>query len=249
MVSLSLEHPAYSDHNIVCFTRMLTALLLCPLLRTSRRLPKPVLLSLKPAQLPVLGSTRMYRDLSGGGSGVVKVARGASGIVDRGRLGWWGVFLVLAGKPTEEKFSVVEVVVEACGEEMEGEGFMAYLKEEDKRIQTQVLVDRKRAYTYLDGHQINLSSSKANDTIMLPSYIWSSAALADIIQDILQVLDYTSYEMGPTAIADNANVILLVTIIPCGSMRVDVEGIYYSLHHLHFDPIPNDLQRSSSVII
>ncbi|GKC14821.1 hypothetical protein Tco_1011603, partial [Tanacetum coccineum] len=31
---------------------------------TSRRSPKPVLLSLKHAQLPVLGSTRMYRDLS-----------------------------------------------------------------------------------------------------------------------------------------------------------------------------------------
>ncbi|GKD88369.1 hypothetical protein Tco_1363876 [Tanacetum coccineum] len=38
---------------------MLTALLLCPLLGTSRRSPKPVLLSLKHAQLPVLGSTRI----------------------------------------------------------------------------------------------------------------------------------------------------------------------------------------------
>ncbi|GKF33556.1 hypothetical protein Tco_0106756, partial [Tanacetum coccineum] len=39
--------------------------------------------------------------------------------------------------------------------------------------------------------------------------IWSSTALADVMQDILQVLGYTHYEMGPTAIADNANVILL----------------------------------------
>ncbi|GJR97102.1 hypothetical protein Tco_0269276 [Tanacetum coccineum] len=33
--------------------------------------------------------------------------------------------------------------------------------------------------------------------------------LADVMQDILQVLDYTRYGMGPTAVADNANVILL----------------------------------------
>ncbi|GJR20599.1 hypothetical protein Tco_1316611 [Tanacetum coccineum] len=50
-------------HNIVCFALMLTALLSCSLLGASRRSPKPVLLSLKHAQLPVLGSTRMYRDL------------------------------------------------------------------------------------------------------------------------------------------------------------------------------------------
>ncbi|GJV78111.1 retrovirus-related pol polyprotein from transposon TNT 1-94 [Tanacetum coccineum] len=35
--------------------------------------------------------------------------------------------------------------------------------------------------------------------------IWSSTALADVMQDILQVLDYTRYEIGPTAVADNAN--------------------------------------------
>ncbi|GJS02404.1 hypothetical protein Tco_0318912 [Tanacetum coccineum] len=35
--------------------------------------------------------------------------------------------------------------------------------------------------------------------------IWSSTPLADVMQDILQVLDYTRYGMGPTAIADNAN--------------------------------------------
>ncbi|GJU98597.1 hypothetical protein Tco_1327868 [Tanacetum coccineum] len=34
------------------------------------------------------------------------------------------------------------------------------------------------------------------------------SALADVMQDILQVLDYTCYGMGPTPVADNANVIL-----------------------------------------
>ncbi|GKG36913.1 hypothetical protein Tco_0447086, partial [Tanacetum coccineum] len=63
LLSRSTHYITYSDHNIVCFALMLTALLLCPLLGTSRRSPKPVLLSLKHAQLPVLGSTRMYRDL------------------------------------------------------------------------------------------------------------------------------------------------------------------------------------------
>ncbi|GJY39368.1 hypothetical protein Tco_0425732 [Tanacetum coccineum] len=63
--SLSLEHPCLTHTTILsAFALMLTALLLCSLLGTSRRSPKPVLLSLKHAQLPVLGSTRMYRDLS-----------------------------------------------------------------------------------------------------------------------------------------------------------------------------------------
>ncbi|GJY92052.1 retrovirus-related pol polyprotein from transposon TNT 1-94 [Tanacetum coccineum] len=38
---------------------------------------------------------------------------------------------------------------------------------------------------------------------------WSfDSSLADVMQDILQVLDYTRYGIGPTAIADNANNIL-----------------------------------------
>ncbi|GJX74969.1 hypothetical protein Tco_0313564 [Tanacetum coccineum] len=61
----------------------------------------------------------------------------------------------------------------------------------------------------------NLSSSTANDNCMLRCATKPSFSITGLLQpwqlmqDILQVLDYTRYGMGPTAVADNENVILL----------------------------------------
>ncbi|GKG43613.1 hypothetical protein Tco_0482706, partial [Tanacetum coccineum] len=77
-------------------------------------------------------------------------------------------------------------------------------------------------------------------------------ALADLMQDILQVLDYTCYGIGPTAVADNANVIYcFVNNIHVDYAELMWEGIYYSLHHpVTSIPYPRfNLRRSSSVII
>ncbi|GJX21723.1 hypothetical protein Tco_0226168 [Tanacetum coccineum] len=46
------------------------------------------------------------------------------------------------------------------------------------------------------------------DTIEFQDY-WSSATMANVMQNILQVLNNTCHWMGPTAVADNTNVILL----------------------------------------
>ncbi|GKB94413.1 hypothetical protein Tco_0980550 [Tanacetum coccineum] len=46
------------------------------------------------------------------------------------------------------------------------------------------------------------------DTIEFQDY-WSSAAMANVMQNILQMLNNTCHWMGPTAVADNANVVLL----------------------------------------
>ncbi|GJW00083.1 copia protein [Tanacetum coccineum] len=57
------------------------------------------------------------------------------------------------------------------------------------------------------GHFLQMEQNE--DFGDLSFSVHSVVALADVMQDILQVLDYTRYGMGPTAVADNANVILL----------------------------------------
>ncbi|GJY60065.1 hypothetical protein Tco_0459957 [Tanacetum coccineum] len=51
---------------------------------------------------------------------------------------------------------------------------------------------------------------------------WSSAAMANVMQDILQMLDNTCHWMGSTAIADNANVALLCQQHSCGLCGVTI---------------------------
>ncbi|GJU70650.1 hypothetical protein Tco_1262055 [Tanacetum coccineum] len=53
------------------------------------------------------------------------------------------------------------------------------------------------------------------DTIEFQDY-WSSAAMANVMQNILQMLNNTCHWMGPTAVADNANVVLLCQQHSCG---------------------------------
>ncbi|GJY75443.1 hypothetical protein Tco_0480559 [Tanacetum coccineum] len=53
------------------------------------------------------------------------------------------------------------------------------------------------------------------DTIEFQDY-WSSAAMANVMQNILQILNNTCHWMGPTAVADNANVVLLCQQHSCG---------------------------------
>ncbi|GJU55195.1 integrase, catalytic region, zinc finger, CCHC-type containing protein [Tanacetum coccineum] len=65
-----------------------------------------------------------------------------------------------------------------------------------------------------------------------------SISLADVMQDILQVLDYTRYGMGPTAVADNANVILLLIITVILDMQVNWKEFSIRFIILHIDPIP-----------
>ncbi|GJT37890.1 retrovirus-related pol polyprotein from transposon TNT 1-94 [Tanacetum coccineum] len=60
---------------------------------------------------------------------------------------------------------------------------------------------------------------------------WSSATVANIIQDIFQVLDNTCHRIGSTAIADNANDVFFVNNIHVDYAELLWEGIYYSLHH------------------
>ncbi|GJT96844.1 hypothetical protein Tco_1092362 [Tanacetum coccineum] len=57
------------------------------------------------------------------------------------------------------------------------------------------------------------------DTIEFQDY-WSSAAMANVMQNILQMLNNTCHWIGPTAIADNANVVLLCQQHSCGLCEV-----------------------------
>ncbi|GJW66938.1 hypothetical protein Tco_0121362 [Tanacetum coccineum] len=66
-----------------------------------------------------------------------------------------------------------------------------------------------------DGSKYRLSIGIYNgvkETIKFQDY-WSSTAMANVMQNILQMLNNTCHWMGPTAIADNANVVLLVNNI------------------------------------
>ncbi|GJY34914.1 hypothetical protein Tco_0419383 [Tanacetum coccineum] len=53
------------------------------------------------------------------------------------------------------------------------------------------------------------------DTIEFQDY-WSSAAKANVMQNILQMLNNTCHWMGPTAVIDNANVVLFCQQHSCG---------------------------------
>ncbi|GKE32562.1 hypothetical protein Tco_1451884 [Tanacetum coccineum] len=78
---------------------------------------------------------------------------------------------------------------------------LAYFERIRIKASTQVPAGYKSA-TYSGCLQNNLHLYRKQDKqLMLP--------LADVMQDILQVLVYTRYEMRPTAVADNANVIFL----------------------------------------
>ncbi|GJZ36549.1 retrovirus-related pol polyprotein from transposon TNT 1-94 [Tanacetum coccineum] len=59
------------------------------------------------------------------------------------------------------------------------------------------------------------------DTIEFQDY-WSSAAMANVMQNILQMLNNTCHWMGPTAVADNANIVLLCQQHSCGLCRVTI---------------------------
>ncbi|GKA24654.1 hypothetical protein Tco_0710687 [Tanacetum coccineum] len=50
--------------------------------------------------------------------------------------------------------------------------------------------------------------NRVKDTIEFQDY-WSSAAMANVMQNILQMLNNTCHWMGPTAVADNENAVLL----------------------------------------
>ncbi|GJW14368.1 hypothetical protein Tco_0018501 [Tanacetum coccineum] len=87
------------------------------------------------------------------------------------------------------------------------------------------------------------------DTIEFQDY-WSSAAMANVMQNILQMLNNTCHWMGPTAVADNANDVLLLSITfhVFAFMRSSYgKGSTIRLHHSYiFDSISHDLHRSLS---
>ncbi|GJS39227.1 hypothetical protein Tco_0564270 [Tanacetum coccineum] len=62
---------------------------------------------------------------------------------------------------------------------------------------------------YFEGRWINIRIyNGVKDTIEFQDY-WSSAAMENVMQNILQMLNNTCHWMGPTAVADNANAVLL----------------------------------------
>ncbi|GJS75067.1 hypothetical protein Tco_1169577 [Tanacetum coccineum] len=85
--------------------------------------------------------------------------------------------------------------------------FWHTLKEDGSKNRLKFLLDRK---------ELTLTLDDSEQSFFLQAIDYQSLlALADVMQDILQVLDYTCYGMGPTAIADNANDVLdpmLITI-------------------------------------
>ncbi|GJW19187.1 hypothetical protein Tco_0026623 [Tanacetum coccineum] len=104
--------------------------------------------------------------------------------------------------------------------------FWHTLKEDGSKHRLKFLLDRKELTLTLDDFRtiFHIPQIKVD--------IWSSSALADVMQDILQVLDYTRYGMGPTAVAQ------IMQMLYCfvNNLHVDYaelmwEGIYYSLHH------------------
>ncbi|GJR27112.1 hypothetical protein Tco_1103344 [Tanacetum coccineum] len=77
--------------------------------------------------------------------------------------------------------------------------FWHTLKEDGSKHRLKFLLDRKELTLTLDDFRIIFHLPQANDNNH------ASVSLADVMQDILQVIVYTRYGMGPTAVADNAN--------------------------------------------
>ncbi|GJZ90539.1 retrovirus-related pol polyprotein from transposon TNT 1-94 [Tanacetum coccineum] len=117
-------------------------------------------------------------------------------------------------------------------------------KKTDQSIES-VLLDRKGLHLLWITSETIFHLPQANDNNHASLCHTSFSALADVMQDILQVLDYTSYGMGPTAVADNENVILFVNNIYVVLRRLLWKHLLFASSSCHFDPIP----RFSKIII
>ncbi|GKF85959.1 hypothetical protein Tco_0253786 [Tanacetum coccineum] len=79
--------------------------------------------------------------------------------------------------------------------------------------------------------------NRAEDTIKFQDN-WSSAAMANVMQDILQMLENTCHWMGSTAITDNANVSLLCQQHSCRLCGVTLgRTLLFASSSYIFDPI------------
>ncbi|GJV88169.1 retrovirus-related pol polyprotein from transposon TNT 1-94 [Tanacetum coccineum] len=90
--------------------------------------------------------------------------------------------------------------------------FWHTLKEDGSKYRLKFMLDRQELILTLDDFRNHLSFftrnigiyNGAEDVIKLQD-IWSSAAMANVVQDIFQMSNYTCHWMGLTAVADNAN--------------------------------------------
>ncbi|GKC68805.1 hypothetical protein Tco_1101403, partial [Tanacetum coccineum] len=142
-------------------------------------------------------------------------------------------FMDLGGKSLEEIYSVLKLGVKFVGLTalvLQSDGFVCTTRP--------WVLSKFGDLTKQPPKGYNTSCTQASigiyngikDTIEFQDY-WSSAAMANVMQNILQMLNNTCHWMGPTAVADNANVVLLCQQHSCGLCRVLWEGLYYSLHH------------------